>query len=287
VTAAWIRVAVRPSSAAARDAVSAAMFAAGAQGLHEEGALLVTHLEAAAQLGRFERAICAADAGAVIETKSIPAVDWSVAWRETIVAHVAGTLTVAPPWLAQGMDAATTIVIEPAMAFGTGDHPTTRGVLRLMQGVIRAGDVVADLGAGSAVLAIAAAKLGAARVAAVEMDHDAISNAEENVQRNGVDDRVRVIEGDAAVCLPLLAPVRVVLANIISSVLTALLPMIGRSLTGDGVAILSGILDEERETMRALFAEHGWRVLREDAEGPWWSAAIAPPRDRGARERAH
>jgi hypothetical protein len=71
--------------------------------------------------------------------------------------------------------------------------------------VVRPGDVVADLGAGSAVLAIAAAKLGAARVAAIEFDPDAIENAEDNVRRNGVADRVTVIEGDATVLLPLVA----------------------------------------------------------------------------------
>ena len=274
----WTRVAVRPSHAGLRDAVAAALFGAGAQGLQEEGELLVTHLESAGEAAVVERAVHAADAGAVIETRAVPAVDWSVAWREMITAHAVGSLTVAPPWLAEGMDPARTVIVEPAMAFGTGDHPTTRGVLRLMQSVIRAGDAVADLGAGSAVLAIAAAKLGATRVAAVEMDADAISNAEENVARNGVADRVKVIEGDAALFLPLLAPVRVVLANIISSVLLELLPAIGHSLTPDGVAILSGILDEERERMLTRFATDGWRVIQEDAEGPWWSVAIGKSR---------
>ncbi len=250
------------------------MFAAGAQGIHEEGELLVTHLELAAAIEPIERAVRAADSRVEVETRPVPAVDWSVAWRDLIRAHEVGSLSVSPPWLADGMDRARTVIIEPAMAFGTGDHPTTRGVLRLMQSVIRDGDVVADLGAGSAVLAIAAAKLGATRVAAVEMDPDAISNAEENLALNGVGERVRVIEGDAAVFLPLLAPVRVVLANIISSVLVELLPLIGRSLTADGVAILSGILDEEREKMLAVFAAGGWRVMNEDAEGQWWSVAI-------------
>ena len=250
------------------------MFEAGAQGLHEENEWLVTHLESAGETATIETAVRRADAGAEVQTQTIPAVDWSVAWRERIVAHHAGDLTVAPPWLARGSDPATTIIIEPAMAFGTGDHPTTRGVLRLMQGVIRTGDIVADLGAGSAVLAIAAAKLGATRVAAVEMDHDAIANAEENVAANDLTDRVKVIEGDAAVFLPLLAPVRVILANIISSVLEELLPVMDRSLTGDGVAILSGILSEERSKMMALFASNGWRVLREDAEGQWWTVLI-------------
>ena len=209
---------------------------------------------------------------------TLPPVPTSLPSPQPFVAQAALALTVAPPWIASGMDPATTIVIEPAMAFGTGDHPTTRGVLRLMQSVIRAGDVVADLGAGSGVLAIAAAKLGAGRVAAVEMDHDAISNAEENVARNGAGDRVHVIEGDAAVCLPLLAPVRVVLANIVSGVLAELLPAVGRSLTSDGVAIFGGMLCDEREKMLALFTSGGWRVLAEDAEGAWWSAAIGKRR---------
>ncbi|MGH7656290.1 MAG: 50S ribosomal protein L11 methyltransferase [Gemmatimonadaceae bacterium] len=273
----WQRVAVRPSRAAARDAVSTAMFEAGAQGLQEEageGGALVTHVASLAEATAIERAVRAADEGAAIDVIKIAQVDWSTAWRDSIRAHEAGALTVAPPWLAAGLDPACTVIIEPAMAFGTGDHPTTRGVLRLMQLVVQPGDVVADLGAGSAVLAIAAVKLGATRAAAVELDADAISNAEENVARNGVAGRVTVIEGDATVVLPLLAPVRVILANIISSVLGELLPVMAHSLTPHGVAILSGILDEERDKMLAMFAAGGWRVVREDAEGQWWSVTI-------------
>ncbi|MFI5232839.1 MAG: 50S ribosomal protein L11 methyltransferase, partial [Gemmatimonadales bacterium] len=147
----WTRVAVRPSAPAARAAVSAAMFGAGAQGLLEEGGdcgALVTHVASPEECAAIEQAVRVTDPGATIETARIAVVDWSVAWRDSIRAHELGALTVAPPWLADGMDPARTVVVEPAMAFGTGDHPTTRGVLRLMQGVIRAGDVVADLGAG-------------------------------------------------------------------------------------------------------------------------------------------
>lgn len=271
----WIRLAVRPSGAEQRDAVSAALFANGSLGVHEDGDLLVTHLEPDADIAAFERAVREADDGATVESSEIPAVDWSVRWRDRIGAHTLGALTVTPPWLADQFDPRTTIVIEPQMAFGTGEHATTRGVVRLMQGAIRPGDQVADLGAGSAVLAIAAARLGAARVVAIEMDGDAIANAEENVIRNAVGDRVTVVEGDAALLLPLVALVRVVLANIISSVLTALLPVIARSLAPGGVAILSGILAEERPGMLAVIADGGWRVLAEDAEEQWWSVCIS------------
>jgi ribosomal protein L11 methyltransferase len=161
------------------------------------------------------------------------------------------------------------------MAFGTGEHATTRGVVRLLPTIMLHDDVVADLGAGSAVLAIAAAKLGASRVYAIELDGEAIPDAEDNVRRNGVADRVHVFEADAAALLPLVAPVRVVLANIISSVLVELLPIIADALTPDGGAILSGILQEEREEMLRVLRAGGWQVLDEDAEDIWWSVSIA------------
>ncbi len=267
---------VQPDRApGARDACLAALFAVGAQGVHEDGASLVTHFPPDTDLEAVHRAITEADELVVIETAPVPDVDWTEAWKTRITSHQLGTLVVTPPWLAEGLDPATTIVIEPGMAFGTGEHPTTRGVVRLLPRQLREGAVVADLGAGSAVLAIAAAKLGAARVYAIELDGDAIPDAEKNVEHNGVADRVHVFEADAGALLPLVAPVDVVLANIISSVLIELMPVIGTSLKAGGTAILSGILREERETMLEVLAAHGWTVLEEDAEDIWWSVSIA------------
>lgn len=200
--------------------------------------------------------------------------DWVAQWRAKVGAQELGHIVICPPWLADNYDPATTVIIEPAMAFGTGEHETTRGVTRLLKQVIRPGDFVADLGAGSAVLAIAAVKLGAARAAAIEVDADAIGNAEENVERNGVADRVKVIEGDAKTLLQLVSPVRVILANIISSVLLDLLPVMAQSITPDGQVILSGILAEERQTMLDAIEREGWQVQAEDAEGMWWSVVI-------------
>ena len=255
------------------------MFAAGAEGLLEDGGSLVTHLPAAMDSALFLARLRDVDRLLTAEVSPLDDVDWSLKWRERIGAHRLGRLTVTPPWLADGHDPATTIIIEPAMAFGTGEHPTTRGVVRLMQGVVRRGDAVADLGAGSAILAIAAAKLGATRCFAIENDPDAIGNAEENVARNGVGDRVVVLEGDAHLFLPIVAPVRLVLANIISSVLLELLPTIAKALTGDGVAILSGILLEERAMMLEAVAQD-WVVDAEDAEEQWWSVRLRPAVDR-------
>lgn len=274
----WTRVQVTPSQESRREAVAAAMFAAGAEGLQDVGSGFVTHLADAVDADAFVARVREADAALAVERSALDDNDWAEKWKERITAHQLGALTVTPPWLAAGRDPATTIVIEPAMAFGTGEHPTTRGVVRLMQGVIRPGDAVADLGSGSAVLSIAAAKLGAARVYAIEIDPDATGNAEENIARNGVADRVAALEGDAALFLPLVAPVRVILANIISSVLVDLLPLMAMTIADDGVIILSGILLEERERMREALTGAGWRVDAEDAEDQWWSVRCASAR---------
>ena len=266
---------MRVSAGDARDAALAALFELGSQGVQEVGDDLVTHFSEDVAPDDVIRTIRDAAPGATILTSRVDAVDWSEEWKKGVGAHDLGALSIAPPWLADGRDPARTVIIEPEMAFGTGEHETTRGVVRLLPALIRAGDRVADLGAGSAVLAIAAAKLGASQVAAIEIDHDAIANANENVERNQVAGAVTVFEGDATVLLPLVAPVRVVLANILSSVLLELLPAIRDALTTDGEAILSGILHEERDVMLSALARGGWRVVEEDVEGAWWTARVA------------
>ena len=283
----WHAVRVRVPADARDDAI-AALFAAGSQGVLEEPDAVVTHFPPESDVERVREVVLADVPSASVELSRTDGTDWAEAWKSRVRLHELGSLTVAPPWLAEGRDAARTIVIDPGMAFGTGEHATTRGVVRLMQRVIRPGDLVADLGAGSAVLSIAAAKLGAGRVVAIEIDGEAIPDAETNVRVNGVADRVAVLEGDAAVLLPLVAPVRVVLANIISSVLVELLPHVERALADDGVAILSGILQEEREHMLSVLGSTGWRVVAEDGEDIWWSAVVvrAQPAhdDRDVRE---
>ena len=235
---------------------------------------VVTHFPADSPIEAICEALTKADPGVHFSVADAPETDYSQ-WGASVTTHRVGDLVIAPPWLAEGFDPATTIIIDPAMAFGTGEHPSTRGVVRLMQGVVRAGDVVADLGAGSAVLSIAAAKLGAARVTAIEIEHDSIGNAEENARANRVENCVSIIEGDATTLLPLLAPVRVVLANIISSVLIQLLPTIRASLAPGGQAILAGILREERQAMISALDDL-WIIEREDTEDAWWSVQIAP-----------
>jgi len=263
-------------SEAHRAAVVQALIDCGSGGVVDDGASLIGYVPHGVDEATLRRRLTAGGELLRVDVTPIVPVDWSERWREGVHAHIIGPLRIAPPWLAATSDPARTVVIDPAMAFGTGEHASTRGVLRLLATVVRPGDFVADLGAGSAVLSIASVKLGAARVAAVEVDGDAIGNAQSNVERNGVADRVWVIEGDAQNVLPLLAPVRVIVANIVSSVITELLPIMRAALDSDGRAILGGLLVAERAAIDAELERGGWRVSATDVEGEWWSTIVAP-----------
>lgn len=266
----WLAIRVEPSGDAQR--VIDALFDAGSQGIQEQGSAIITHFPPGTEAKEIEAAVRLADADARFTADQAPAADWSE-WRASVGEHRLGRLTIAPPWLSDDGDPMR-VVIDPAMAFGTGEHATTRGVVRLMQLLQSMPERVADLGAGSAVLAICAAKLGARIVTAIELDPDAIGNAEANVAANGVGDLVHVVQGDAGVLLPLVAPVDLVVANIISSVLLELIDSIAGSLSSGGHAILSGILVDEREMMTAALASGGWSIIEDDVEESWWSVLI-------------
>jgi ribosomal protein L11 methyltransferase len=268
---------LRVEAPAHRDEAVAALFAAGAQGVHEDGTALVTSFPDEAAARAAGTAATVADPLATFDVQPAVTVDWSTAWRDHAKVVTLGALTITPPWLAGGTDPARTIVIDPGMAFGTGDHASTRGVVVLLQDALRPGMTVADLGSGSAVLSIAAAKLGASRVWAIEIDPDARENAMANVEANDVVETVHLLEGDVAVLLPLVAPLDVVLANIISSVIVELLPSMWDALNPGGFAVLAGIMVSEHDRVIDALQDGNWQLRRTYVEEDWWSALVQRP----------
>jgi ribosomal protein L11 methyltransferase len=266
----WFALRVEPRER--HDAIAAMLFQCGAAGIHEDGRAYVSHFATEGDARSAADAVARVDPEAPVVVEELADTDWDRRWREGLREIPVGRLTIAPPWLADGVPAERTIVIDPGMAFGTGDHASTRGALRLLQRAIVPGCAVADLGSGSAVLAIGAAKLGAGRVYAIEVDPDALSNAGENIARNGVSSRVHLLEGDARILLPLVAPVDVIVANIIAPVIVALLPAMGAALVPRGRVVVAGILEEERDKVAGAAQAAGWRLLAEDREDGWWSA---------------
>jgi ribosomal protein L11 methyltransferase len=161
------------------------------------------------------------------------------------------------------------------VAFGTAEHPTTRGCLRLLDTRVKAGDRIADVGAGSGILSIAAARLGAGSVLAFEMDPMACEAARENLSANGVEDRIQVAQETVLPDHPLEGgPYQGVVANLQSSLLLPLFSSFRQALREGGWLIASGILLEEREEVLAGAEEAGFCLEEEDREETWWSGAF-------------
>lgn len=205
--------------------------------------------------------------------------DWSREWKRGLgPRQVTDRIVTKPSWVAYDAAPGQIVIdIDPQMAFGTGEHATTRGCLRLLDGQVQAGDRVLDVGSGSGILSIAAVRLGAREVVAIEYDADANVNARENLARNEVDDRVRLIETMANPALIAAeGPFDLVMANILSSVIQPLLPVFRVALCPRGRVIVSGILQRERDEVVASAEAAGLRVAREDREEDWWSALLVP-----------
>lgn len=206
-----------------------------------------------------------------------PHEDWEDLWRKGLgPRRITPRITVAPSWdLPEPEGVEILIQLDPGMAFGTAEHATTRGCLRLLDGRVRPGDRVADIGSGSGILSIAAVGLGAREVLAVEVDAMACQAAQENLEANGVQQQVRILNREVKGEGPLpTAPFQGIVANIQPFILVPLLPNFRESLEPEGWLILSGILREERDALLASAAEAGFLLDHEDQEESWWSGAF-------------
>ncbi|HEX7025048.1 MAG TPA: 50S ribosomal protein L11 methyltransferase [Gemmatimonadales bacterium] len=203
----------------------------------------------------------------------LPEVDWSERWRDGLAPRSIGPLIVAPSWTAAGLDPATTVIIDPESAFGTGEHGSTRAALALLGRHLRPGGLVIDLGSGSGILAIAAVKLGAARAVGIEIDPEAEPVALANAERNGVTGRVRFLTGDAAPLAPLVGPAGLVVANILRSANVSLLTVVRESLVPDGLAVFSGMERPERELFLPELERAGFEAFDELVDESWWAVA--------------
>lgn len=166
--------------------------------------------------------------------------------------------------------------LDASTAFGTAEHPTTRSCLRLLDGLVVGGDRVLDVGAGSAVLAIAAVLLGAGRADALEADPMACEAARRNVALNDVAGRVRVRETRVAPgSLGRRTRYDGVVANLEAEVLHPLLPDLAGVASPGGWVVVSGVLRSERDGMVGSAEAAGLRLEREELEHGWWTGRLS------------
>ncbi len=197
--------------------------------------------------------------------------DWADAWKRFFGVERAGRrLVVCPSWRRYRPAAGEIVLrLDPGMAFGTGQHPTTRLCLALLEEHLRPGGRVLDLGTGSGILAIAAALLGGGEVLALDLDPVAVRVAEANAAANGVADRVSVVQGTLDGRRAAAARYDCVVANISAEATLEMAPALVAALRRGGVAIVSGIIAERAEECTKALAAVGASILATAAEGDW------------------
>jgi ribosomal protein L11 methyltransferase len=205
--------------------------------------------------------------GVAAEIEEVAPRDWGEEWKKGLSPFSVGRIHLRPSWIAAAPPAgAVEVVLDPGMAFGTGTHPTTALCLAALDAFLaaRPGASVLDVGTGSGILAIAARKLGAGRVAANDEDPIAVEVARANALRNGASVE---ITGSPLAALP--GPFDLVVANILASVLVQLAPALAARVAAGGELVLAGILGPQEEEVRAPFLALGLAPLQGARRGEW------------------
>ena len=197
-----------------------------------------------------------------VESRIIDDEDWANEWKKYFKPIVTDSVTVVPTWIAYSpREGEKLLRLDPGMAFGTGEHATTRMCLELMRA---AGRGVIDVGCGSGILGIAAAITGAKSVYMCDIDPQAVKAARNNAELNGV-----VCEIEQADLLATSRRAELILANLTADLLIRMAPAVREHLEEGGKLVVSGIIAERLDEVKDAFSRLGYKVEKEAAEGDW------------------
>lgn len=206
--------------------------------------------------------------------------DWATAWKQYFKPiKVSEHLTIKPTWedytAAEGE---IIIELDPGMAFGTGTHATTSLCLQMLEKYMNGGEDVIDVGTGSGVLAIAAAKLGARQVLAVDLDPVAIHSANENTVQNHLENQINVKlsdllgvlkENEAGAELNVQLPVQIVVANILAEIILLFIQDVYDVLQPGGIYVTSGIIQSKEHLVEQGLLEVNFEIIEKSYDGDW------------------
>ncbi len=206
-----------------------------------------------------------------LQERIVDEADWQNAWKQHFhPLQVSPRITICPTWREHTpVHGEAVVLLDPGMAFGTGHHPTTRTCLKQLDAIVQAGTDLLDVGCGSGILSIAAAKLGARNVFGIEIDSVAVNVAKQNVRDNAVEHTVRIVQGSLPHTDVRPAAYDIATANISAKVVTELAPELVRAVRHNGVIVASGILQDNQSGVAEALATAGAPVRQAIIDGDW------------------
>lgn len=209
-----------------------------------------------------------------IDYESVNDSGWNENWKKYFhTIEIGKKLAVVPSWEEyENRDGRVILHIDPGAAFGTGTHATTSLCLEMLQGYVKDGTKMLDIGCGSGILALASCLLGAESAVGVDIDAQSVKTATENAEINKISDKAKFVVGDLAEKVS--GRYNVICANIVADVIIRLLPDVKRFIATDGVMIISGIIDIRKDDVLSAVKNNGFTVIKECYKDNWCAFTI-------------
>ena len=198
--------------------------------------------------------------------------EWATAWKKYYKpVKVSQKITITPTWEEYTPVSSDEIIIEldPGMAFGTGTHPTTVLSMQALETYLTSDDAVIDVGCGSGVLSIAAAKLGAKEVYAYDLDEIAVKSTQQNAKLNGLDNQIVVAQNNLLDHVN--KQVNVIVSNILAEIIVRFVDDAWDNLVSDGLFITSGIIQNKKQLVKYKLTEQGFEIIAVNEMEDWIS----------------
>jgi ribosomal protein L11 methyltransferase len=209
-----------------------------------------------------------------VEEKFLKEKNWNEDWeKKRKIIRVTDKIVIKPSFMKyKKKKDEIVLTIDPKMSFGTGEHASTKLMLRLIEKYISKNDKVLDIGGGTGILSIASAKLGASKIVAVDNDEWSYKNCTENCKVNGVRDNVKIRFGEVSAVKE--KNFDLVLANIQKNILLELAPQIGEKVKKEGVVLLSGLLIKDKNDVIKEYRKLGLEFLKSLRDKEWIALSL-------------